>query len=63
LPQRESIKNAIGKALSEDFKNVVKTTNSPYGDGTTSEKIIEILKKINFSKLLEKNFYDLNDKR
>ena len=59
-PNAISIKQAIDKALTEEFRKVAKEAINPYGDGNTSEKIVEVIKeyvlgeKIN----LKKKFYD-----
>lgn len=56
------IERAISSASSEEFQKIAQNTINPYGDGNTSEKIIEILKihlleeKIN----LKKQFYNIN---
>lgn len=42
----ESIKNGIRKACSKEFIESIKNIENPYGDGTTSEKIIKILEEI-----------------
>ena len=59
-PNAISIKQAIDKALTAEFRRVAKEAINPYGDGNTSEKIVEVIKeyvlgeKIN----LKKKFYD-----
>lgn len=59
-PSAISIKQAIDKALTAEFRRVAKEAINPYGDGNTSEKIVEVIKeyvlgeKIN----LKKKFYD-----
>ena len=37
---------AISKARSKKFKNQIKKINNPYGDGKSSQKIIDIIKKL-----------------
>ena len=56
-----NILDAIRRARSEEFKKIIKDTTNPYGDGNTSEKIIEILKERFDVGLidLKKKFYDL----
>ncbi len=39
----QAILKAIDKGLSADFRNSLKGMKNPYGDGTASEKIVEIL--------------------
>jgi GDP/UDP-N,N'-diacetylbacillosamine 2-epimerase (hydrolysing) len=56
------ITKSIDLALSNEFQEKAKRTNNPYGDGKTSDKIVEVLKyymiidKIN----LKKQFYNIN---
>lgn len=53
--QCDDIINAINKSLSNEFKEKVKMVKSLYGEGNTSEKIVEILEKIEIDdKLLKK---------
>lgn len=57
----EEIKNAISKALSEDFRKEINDVINPYGDGRAAEKIVTILKqKIPEIKDIKKSFYKLN---
>jgi GDP/UDP-N,N'-diacetylbacillosamine 2-epimerase (hydrolysing) len=58
-PDKISINSALTKAYSNDFKGVLRNVENPYGDGNTSERIIEVLKDINIEGLLNKKFYDL----
>ena len=46
------ISAAIKKGLSEKFKNTLNGMSNPYGDGSSSQKIIEILKKITIDNVL-----------
>ena len=56
------ISKAIETVLSENFKNNLKNTHSPFGEGNTSDSIIEIL--LNYLKNnhqnLEKHFFDVD---
>ncbi len=60
-PERKSIENALTMALSDEFKEKLKTMKSIYGDGNTSSRIVEvILKELTDSAIdLKKAFYDL----
>lgn len=52
---QEEIENAIARALSEEFAEIVRCSKSLYGEGDTSRKIVDILEKIELdNKLLEK---------
>lgn len=54
----QSIKCAIKHALSEEFQNTIKTASNPYGQGGVSNRILGVLKTVNFDDT--KSFYDLN---
>lgn len=56
------IKASVDKALSDQFRKSVSTLQSPYGDGQTAGRILNIIESIdlsNKSNMLKKNFYDL----
>ncbi len=60
-PIANQIEKAIEKALNKEFKDSLKDTVNPYGDGETSEKIVEAIKN-EFSicnDKLKKKFYDV----
>lgn len=61
-PDKESICNAIEKALTLEFKDVCHKVVSPYGDGHAAEqiakKIIDVVDKDEIN--LMKKFYDIN---
>ncbi|KJR42234.1 UDP-N-acetyl-D-glucosamine 2-epimerase, UDP-hydrolysing [Candidatus Magnetoovum chiemensis] len=59
------ISAALNKALSDEYRNGLKSIRNPYGDGLTSEKIIRQLKEITLDEnLIKKRFYEVpNDKR
>ena len=52
---QQEIEDAIDKVLSKEFVKVVQHSNSLYGEGDTSVKIVDILETINIDdKLLKK---------
>ncbi len=58
--EKSEIKSAIRKALEDQaFLQKVRRCKNPYGNGNTSEKIVEILQQLNFTKIetQKKNFY------
>ena len=63
-PVFEKIVSAINKGLSKEMQDVAKHIKSPFGDGTTSSKILNViinyLQKDNVSS--KKKFYDINFK-
>lgn len=60
-PDRSSISAAINKALEPSFIESIMNVKNPYGDGNTSEKIMEIIKEffINDRIDIKKKFNDL----
>ena len=58
-PSKDEILNAFDKLYSDDFKNILRVTTNPYGDGCASHKIIDEVKSISLSQLLKKTFYDI----
>jgi GDP/UDP-N,N'-diacetylbacillosamine 2-epimerase (hydrolysing) len=60
-PLKEEIDKSIETALSEEFKNKVRSTVNPYGDGKTSVKIVSAIKDVllNDKIDLKKKFYDM----
>lgn len=61
LPKTKEIDMAIKIASSQSFKQKVKNIVNPYGDGKSSDKVVEILKKFLLGKhiKLKKVFYDI----
>lgn len=58
-PQKGFIVNAINKAISSEFKQVLAETCSLYGDCNASEKIKDSLKKACLGKESSKKFFDI----
>jgi UDP-N-acetylglucosamine 2-epimerase (non-hydrolysing)/GDP/UDP-N,N'-diacetylbacillosamine 2-epimerase (hydrolysing) len=51
--KKEEIKRAIEKAIyDQKFRDVVRKTRNPYGDGKASERIVEVLSSIEINKKL-----------
>ncbi len=61
MPKKNEIIEAFEYAFSKEFKDILKFTINPYGDGDTTSKIQEILIKniLNENIDLKKRFYDL----
>lgn len=53
---------SINIAMSDEFKQIAKTTVNPYGDGNTSDRIIKVINDFLFNDKIElkKKFYDIN---
>lgn len=56
----ESITQALNVAISEDFQVKSKEVINPYGEGQATPKIMEQLKLIDWSRITDKKFYDIN---
>ena len=51
----QKLLNAVKKIFSKKFKKMVSSVKNPYGNGTSSKKIIEVIKKTKIDdKLLKK---------
>lgn len=56
----EDIEKAIKKSISSNFKeNVLSVAKNPYGEGNSSDVIVEVLKKTELKGILKKQFHDL----
>lgn len=51
--------DAISKAISEDFNKQIQHIEMLYGEGNTSEQIVNILKQVKLENITIKKFYDL----
>jgi GDP/UDP-N,N'-diacetylbacillosamine 2-epimerase (hydrolysing) len=58
-PNINSIKFAINKALSKEFKTTLKTVSNPHGTGNSSDQIISVIKERAGKIQLKKAFYNL----
>lgn len=58
--EENDIVAAMALALSEEFKKIARNTNNPYGDGNTTDKIIDKIKEFLLEEKidLKKKFYD-----
>ncbi|MCR4924386.1 MAG: UDP-N-acetylglucosamine 2-epimerase (hydrolyzing) [Lachnospiraceae bacterium] len=61
-PEKDDIVKAMELALSPEFKKRVRSVVSPFGDGNTSERVVEEIKKalIKGKIDLKKKFYDID---
>jgi UDP-hydrolysing UDP-N-acetyl-D-glucosamine 2-epimerase len=53
-PDRESIRQAIGKALDPGFRSLISDMVNPYGDGRSCERAYELIINTDFSKMAQK---------
>ena len=61
-PNSKSIMRAIKTLYSVEFQKEIKNVKSPYGKKGASKRIMEILEKISFTTLIQKKFYDIDNK-
>ena len=58
-PMKDSILSAIRKLYSKEFQGKLKNVKNPYGEGGAAEKIKKILKEVDLTGILKKEFHDL----
>ena len=58
-PTKESIQNAVDTLYSENFQKMLQSVVNPYGEGGSTEKIMDILKNEPLPEETKKGFYDL----
>ncbi len=55
----QSIKDSLNELLSDEHKNICKSTENPYGSGNSSELIVDQIKKVDLKGIVKKSFYNL----
>jgi GDP/UDP-N,N'-diacetylbacillosamine 2-epimerase (hydrolysing) len=58
-PVKEEIDAAIKKILSNSFQEALLAVKNPYGDGGASEAIVQKLERLDYERILRKDFYDI----
>lgn len=56
----QQIKSAILKTKSTEIKGTLNSIKSPYGDGCTANKILNVLEHLSWEEMKIKKFYNLN---
>ena len=60
-PDRNEIIAAMRRAATPEFREIAKNVRNPFGDGTTSEQMVAILKKTLAHPLsVKKDFFDVS---
>lgn len=61
-PERHAIGEAIHKAMDASYREAVRRSENPYGDGHTSERILEVVKDffVNEQIDIKKKFFDID---
>ncbi|QDQ01373.1 UDP-N-acetylglucosamine 2-epimerase (hydrolyzing) [Lysinibacillus fusiformis] len=57
--ENQDIIEAINKSIDEVFLKEIQTMDQVYGEGNTSEQMVNILKTISLDSILKKKFYDI----
>lgn len=55
----DEIFNAIQRIYTSEFREILKDTTNPYGQGNSSHKVVHVLKQVDLSSLKMKRFYDI----
>lgn len=58
-PDRASIAAAICQLYSPEFRSKVASARNPYGEGGASGRIVDVLRSVDLTGILKKQFYDL----
>lgn len=58
-PLKNSIKEALGKLYSKEFRSLLDDVKNPYGDGNSSKKILKEIKNVSLNGILKKSFYNI----
>jgi len=58
--EKKEILHALEYVYDSRFKDLLNKTINPYGDGMTTQRIIDVLKSVDLKKLKRKVFYDIN---
>lgn len=58
-PRKEDISNSISKALSQAFREQLKSSENPYGKNNSSFEICKVLTNTPLKDIVKKNFYNL----
>lgn len=57
--KKDDIIRSVKKIYTKEFQDNLKRVVSPYGNGTASKQIVEVLSSYNLDDILKKSFYDL----
>ena len=60
LPTAESIQDAINRSYSSEFRELLKCSSNPYGNGGAVESILAVLQEFTLSNILQKKFFDVD---
>jgi GDP/UDP-N,N'-diacetylbacillosamine 2-epimerase (hydrolysing) len=58
-PEKLQIRNALKKLYNQEFTNSLPLTSNPYGEGGSTNKIIDVLRDAALDGIIQKTFYDI----
>jgi GDP/UDP-N,N'-diacetylbacillosamine 2-epimerase (hydrolysing) len=58
-PNRFAITAAVNTAYSAEFQAALMLADNPYGDGGASQKILDVMKRVDLAGVVKKSFHDL----
>jgi GDP/UDP-N,N'-diacetylbacillosamine 2-epimerase (hydrolysing) len=61
FPDTQSITRALAVIYSKGFQQKLGYTSNPYGEGGASEKILDVIKRVDLSNIIKKNFHDVEE--
>lgn len=62
LPNKKDIQKSFKRLYSKNFQKLINNVNNPYDNGSSSKKIVRILKNFRLKNILKKNFYNIEFK-
>ena len=62
-PDKQKILDAIETIYTEEFQNRLKHVENPYYQAGSSDKVVEVLRRIDLRNLQKKIFYDIDSKK
>jgi len=62
LPAKKDIQKSFKKLYSKNFQELLNNVNNPYDNGSSSKKIVKVLKNFKLKNILKKSFYNIEFK-
>jgi GDP/UDP-N,N'-diacetylbacillosamine 2-epimerase (hydrolysing) len=62
FPEKKDIQKSFKRLYSKNFQELLNDVNNLYDNGSSSKKIVRVLKNFRLKNILKKNFYDIEFK-
>tara|TARA_B110000483_G_C18156991_1_gene527777 strand:+ start:359 stop:1528 length:1170 start_codon:yes stop_codon:yes gene_type:complete len=62
LPDKKDIQKSFKRLYSKNFQDLLSNVNNPYDNGSSSKKIVRVLKNFKLKNILKKSFYNIEFK-